>query len=552
MAEINVINTDASDANTLLDGPSLTPSESRDAENTLIDTEGDDLEVRAGKKDDLVKTGSGDDFIAAGRGSDIINSGAGNDVIEAWNHTIDAEDMSGDNRFDDAVDEGLTVARDKDLDALGHCVDDVIVAGAGSDYVEGGGNNDIIYGDRSAGAQYGENLIDNGDFESVNIDDLDVDNGSWGLTAAGGQVSSDSWYANEGSKIELQNTTNGGVPGDKYGNDSGDIANGQFLELDSHNANSNATVSNDFMVSSDGIYQLDFSYAFRNQGSDTTTAPFTVRILNDAGVVFEKSFNDPSTVDNDWDLYSADLKLSAGDYTLQFIADGEQDTYGALIDNVSIKEVLHNDVLIGDGTPRDGSDTDGTSTAGNDLVRGGKGNDVLIGDSFDPLYYDESAGSFQLDDPTDPNLSNDKSNLTAYDRDGNILPDGDIVTSGNAKDGNDGFGVVGNAESGVVGQIGFGYSDNPDDEGGSEMLSVCLDEHTMVAKVGISNLFENEGNGGVDEVGMWVALRDGIKVAEGYFTSGDVQEVLDRDHVPNDAQVVDINLMERITTMVSF
>lgn len=499
MADIsNLTNTLAEDSSTI---------SGTDNNDVIIDTgpspktDNTPNSVRAGKGDDVVSTADGDDFIATGRGSDIVNAGDGNDVIEAWNHTINAEDATGVPQFQDATDNGLITPRPKDLEALDHCVDDIIVAGAGSDYVEAGGNNDIVYGDRGGVSEFGENLIQDGDFGIG--DSIETIPGSWDTFQSYGQ-----WVAEEGS-IEIQEKEHGGVPSGSDGN---------FLELDSHNANSNSTVSQTFDVASAGIYQLDFSYAFRNQGDDDTTAPFTVQILDsEDNVVFEKSFIDPAGNDENWDTFSEDVNLDeATGYKLKFIADGEEDTYGALIDDVSLKQVLNNDILIGDGTPRNETDTDETSTAGNDLMRGGKGNDVLIGDSFDPLSFNEEEGEFELADPeTNVDIP---SNSTAYDPSGNTTSLG----VGNAKatpGNNDGFGVSGNVGSGVASQIGYSENDQA-----SEMLSVCLDEHTMVAKVGISNLYLNEGDNGEDETGQWAAYRDGIQVAEGTFTAADLLE----------------------------
>lgn len=76
-------------------------------------------------------------------------------------------------------------------------------------------------------------------------------------------------------------------------------------------------------------------------------------------------------------------------------------------------------------------------------------------------------------------------------------------------------------ESGVNAQIGLSYDDNGDVIG-SEMLSVSLDEHTMAAKVGISNLYLNEGGSGIHETGHWAAYREGLLVAEGDFTANDL------------------------------
>lgn len=62
------------------------------------------------------------------------------------------------------------------------------------------------------------------------------------------------------------------------------------------------------------------------------------------------------------------------------------------------------------------------------------------------------------------------------------------------------------------------------------MLSIAVDEHTMVAKVGISNLYKNEGDNSVDEIGMWTVLRDGIEVASGYIAADENVDQTTLDH----------------------
>ncbi|MGR5501677.1 hypothetical protein ACQKP3_13170 [Vibrio sp. DNB22_10_4] len=486
MADVNVTNTTADTAGTLVDGPTQSNG-SRDVDNNLTEIGTNNLEVRAGKGDDIVEVGSGDDFIAAGRGSDTIKAGAGNDVIEAWNHTLDAGDEVGTNR-------DTSAARQKDVDALGEdCVDDIVVAGAGNDYVEGGANNDIIYGDRAKGQhEFGDELIQNGDF-SAPADGP----GSWATYSA-----IDGWEAEVGS-IEIQEQLHGGVPSDGYG---GEVADGNFLELDSHGANSNSTVSQTVTLSEAGTFLLAFSFANRLKGETNDTSPF--QVLIDDEVVY-----DSDNTSTSWETASLTLDLGEGDHVLSFKATGDQDTFGALIDNVSLKQYLTNDVLIGDNGPD-------PESAGNDIIRGGKGADVIIGDNFEALSFNEDDGQFELAEPTTSvDLSTDS---TAYNPDGSF---GDVDT-GNAKSGGTGYGVEGAGESGVLAQIGFSYDSNTG-QGSSEMFSVCLDEHSMVAKVGISNLYLNEGDNGVDETGHWAAFREGILVAEGDFTASDL---LDNDN----------------------
>ncbi|MFV8409277.1 calcium-binding protein [Vibrio owensii] len=492
--EVSVTGTNAKVGN-LVDGPTQ-DGVSRDVDNHLEDNSGADLEVRAGKGDDIVKTGDGDDFIAGGRGSEAIKSGDGNDVIESWNHSIDAKDEAG-------VNPNIDLARDKDVEHVG-CVDDIIVAGSGNDYVEGGGNNDIIYGDRRAKTD-DNNLLANGDFDDSVGDTPVVDHGGWQTYSSYG-----GWEATEGL-IEIQN--NGGYGANK------DTARENVLELDSHkdgdNTVTNSTVSQTFTVDTAGTFKLSFDHTNRTSNADTNG----LKVLIDGEVV--------GTYNNyGWETVNLDLDLGAGEHTISFMADGNEDSLGSLLDNVALHQYQANDVLIGDGTPRDGDNIDESSKPGDDLIRGNKGADVLIGDNFDALSFNEQSGKFELDldsaeAPEGDGLGLD--NATAYNPDGS---EGMLVTKG-AANGETGYGVKGNSESGVNSQIGYSYIDSDGagpDTIGSEVLSVCLEEHTMAAKVGISNLYLDEGNDGVDETGHWAAYREGILVAEGDFTAADLKD----------------------------
>lgn len=485
--------------------------------NDVITVNGEtDDEIRGGKQDDILSAGGGNDFIAAGRGSDLINAGDGNDVVEAWNHSLNAGDKPGTLQTPDGA-LGLKQAKPGDENALGGVVDDVVVAGKGNDYVEGGANNDIIYGDRG-GRDLSDNLLVNGDFAH------DGSGKQGGGSNWGTYENIEGWYADnnlEGQEasdglIEIQ-TFNTVAPGSNLDNSDGHI---NVLELDSHNHgdngsdNTNTTVSQDVTLDSGGTFKLSFEYANRPKNGDETTSPFEVLVNGE--VVLE--------LDNEqegWTSTKLELDLEAGPNTISFRGTGTEDTYGALIDNVSLQrfESSHNDLLIGDNGPdaetldKDGNESSGGS--GDDLIRGNRGDDIIIGDNFNAFSYNEFGDGFELADPiVEVNLS---SSSTAYNADGTF---GDVDT-GSAKAGGTGYGVEGEtSDRGIDQQIGFDI--NAGEAGASEVLSVCLDEHTMVAQVGISNLFANEGDGGIDETGHWAAYREGILVAEGDFTANDL------------------------------
>ncbi|QFT09347.1 calcium-binding protein [Vibrio sp. THAF190c] len=537
----NVTGTSAEETNTnKVAVPNRDQSQNDVQEPIILGSDGLDA-IRAGKGNDIVAGFGGDDFIASGRGSDVVYAGDGNDVVESWNHSINAKDEAGELSLPEAM-------RTKDVGII-DCVDDVIIAGAGNDYVEGGGNNDAIYGDRG-GHTFGENLITNGTF---NVTETDAKAGGPGLDGSWGTYATiEGWEADNDNNgvddspeglMEIQFVRVGGAPTGEHPTDDGDSEGestpSNVLELDSHNHagigsdQTNTTASTSFTVSPDalgrgGTFQLTFDYANRHRGEETNTSPF--QVLIDGEVVAEYQ-NDGTGLDHKWYDAKLNLDLEAGEHTLSFRAiDNEQteDTYGALIANVELYQYEANDFLVGDGTPRD---TDGNwdqhSEAGDDLIRGGKGDDIIIGDSFNPLYYDEDQSAFFLDfDNTYSDEEDNSVTLSSTDNLSGYGPDGEpaivsVTTGGNVKAGGTGYGVTGVPESGVNAQIGLSYDDNGDVIG-SEMLSVSLDEHTMAAKVGISNLYLNEGGSGIHETGHWAAYREGLLVAEGDFTANDL------------------------------
>lgn len=153
--------------------------------------------------------------------------------------------------------------------------------------------------------------------------------------------------------------------------------------------------------------------------------------------------------------------------------------------------------------------------SGDDIVMGNNGNDVIIGDDFNDFFFNPTTGEFDVDFSNA--VTADLSQATVYS------PDGSVAT---LYENNGKFGVEGNHESGVSGQIGYSFEDHGsqgDKAGSSEVFAVSVDENSYAAQVVIDKLFADEAKNGADkgtnEVGMWTVLREGIVVASGYFTA---------------------------------
>ncbi|WP_158174610.1 calcium-binding protein [Grimontia hollisae] len=270
---------------------------------------------------------------------------------------------------------------------------DTLFGGEGNDTLKGGEGNDTIYGNKGTGPGARELMV-NGDFELTYGNNT---SNQWGLFNDH-QVTG--WYTPNSSKIELQQGAFGGTP-------KNDVTN-TVLELDSHR---NTWVQQDVNVeglAADGdvVLALSFDYANRYRGWDTSTSQFEVNVLDTQGnVLYSKYFANTQANDH-YESFSADVVLPQGvDFiTVRFEAEGRSDSYGALIDNVSLKQKVlaegDNDTILG-GSGDDtiygeqgddyieGNEGDDTlrGGAGNDTIYGGAGNDVLLGNEGDDILY---------------------------------------------------------------------------------------------------------------------------------------------------------------------
>lgn len=239
--------------------------------------------------------------------------------------------------------------------------DDLLFGGNGDDHLEGGDGDDVIYGNTA------RNLLINGDFEFWGDD---VGN-EWGLF---GDNQVTGWYTPGSNKIELQQGQFWGTPENSDSN--------TVLELDSHR---NTWIQQEIHVSemttdSDATLMLSFDHANRYRGSNTTTSQFEVKVFDqDGNIVFRKFFQ--NTQSNDSYLnFNQEIVIPQGiDYvTLRFEAKGQSDSYGALIDNVSLIQASNsesdNDTINGGN----GNDTI-YGQHGDDTIHGGDGDDVIYG-----------------------------------------------------------------------------------------------------------------------------------------------------------------------------
>jgi len=273
--------------------------------------------------------------------------------------------------------------------------DDFIRTKGGDDYAEGGLGDDKIYdtGNYAGTIDSSANLLTNGSFDYGH----NLSAGRWGtFTSLDDELGEVSWYADGNDSdggagyIEIQNGSFGGTP-------SSELTDGSVMELDSHNgSDTNSTVSQDFTVDQDGSFHLDFQYAVR---SNAATSQFTVAIYDaQDNLVQSYVFSTNGTGDVDltgltpsdgYQSFHAMLDLPAGDYKISFISTGDDDSIGALVDNVSIiGEVGTDDELWGDDKMVEASpDHCDDSAGGDDLIRGGAGEDMIYGQGGDDSLH---------------------------------------------------------------------------------------------------------------------------------------------------------------------
>lgn len=237
----------------------------------------------------------------------------------------------------------------------------------------------LLSGDIGAGQ---ENLIADGGFSDLSGATGVVDRGGWLTCHTLG-----AWRADAGI-MEIQKGTVGGAPANVDGN---------VLELDSHTdagstldkieADTNSTVSQDVLIPEFGVHVLSFDYSGRARGDIAAEDTSDFNVLVDGVEV--RSF---AAVSSGYRRAEIRLILSDDVHTVTFQGDGMDDTYGALIDNVSLvyegagnsyvdgAGMLHlvggagNDLIFGGEGPEDLH-----GGAGDDLLVGGAGNDVLCG-----------------------------------------------------------------------------------------------------------------------------------------------------------------------------
>ena len=388
------------------------------AGNDVIDDwAGNDL-VRAGSGNDRVELSAGNDTIFMEDGDDTVrvwdnagtnslSGGSGNDLLDFanWQSSTGAtisfsadgsgnfshfsgatsgtftgfETISG-TAFADLFNAGSSTVslsldgEDGNDRITGGSAADTIQGGAGADTVAGGSGGDSILGGD------GNDLL-SGDFRTPTLVNGDFSAGFTG------------W-----SGTDLETNTEGAYLGNGSTN--------PVAEMDG-NAGQTTVLEQAFTVAEPGVARLNFDAVTRTSGTVGTDG-FIVQILNPAGVVIASATIIP-TSNTTWATYTLDIPFPvAGTHTLRFTEIGDNNSQGAILDNVQFVAATGNDTIdggAGDDTIDGGAGNDSLiggegadvihAGTGNDAVAGGGGNDVVFGgDGTDTI--DGGAGNDTL------------------------------------------------------------------------------------------------------------------------------------------------------------
>ena len=285
-----------------------------------------------------------DSVVGDGTNLDYTFTGAGKVVVELANP--DAVSIIGADRLNlNGSTAEMTFDRLEQHDAkilAASAGNDIIEGSTGQDLLVGGAGDDIIYGDRQTDSvARGNNLIINGGFENNTNRQ-----GTWKTYS---QIEG---WKRTGNDIEIHKGLYGYKP-----------AEGQsWAELDA------GGIVRSINTTSGATYQVSFEYSPRPyySSSDSILEVYWNGALIDT-ISRNGSFN------TTWNTYTYELSTDNNYLTdLEFRAGGVQNSRGAFLDNVQVRElsVSHSHDILNGG-------------AGNDRLNGGAGNDTLSGADFD-------------------------------------------------------------------------------------------------------------------------------------------------------------------------
>ncbi|WP_407333263.1 type I secretion protein [Enterovibrio sp. 27052020O] len=305
--------------------------------------------------------------------SGLILKFTGHGKADGSGALIDNVALTASNTIDDVIDGG-----DGNDTIFGESGDDVIHGGNGNDNLQGGDGNDVIYGDAA------KNLIINGDMEGWGDNLSDA-------TAVLGDHQFLGWYTPGAYKITAHQ---GAIDGLGENSQSNTVLD---MNVNGHLWVQQEVATADLTAEGDSILALSFNYAFREQMGEFENSPLNVVVLNQDGeVIYQTQIGALSSTEGFLE-FNDEIVVPQGveSIALRFSSSAQSENLGALIDNVSLTQVVNdesNDDTIrgGDGDDviyGDAGDDNIRGDNGNDVIYGGSGNDTINGGNGDDVIY---------------------------------------------------------------------------------------------------------------------------------------------------------------------
>ena len=313
---------------------------------------------------DTYAGGATADTITGNGGNDTLSGGGGNDSIFGGNGLDSLAGGSG----DDSMDGGSS--------------NDTVDGGIGNDSITGGSGDDLLYGGNYG--DIGATFITNGTFSS----------GTSGWTGTDLEVNPESSYFAGGSGTNT------------------------VFEVDGA-AGQTTVLQQSFEVEGTQSASLTFRSALRTSGAATVGVDgFTVDVRDGSGaVIFTQTILPGTSFTN----YTLNFTFpAAGAYTLRFTEVGNNDSLGAIIDDIQI------------------TSTSAVTGTGNDTISGGLGNDTISGFSGnDSLSGDEGTDSLTGGAGNDSLYGGTENDTLAGDAGADLIDGGagaDLMTGGDGDD----------------------------------------------------------------------------------------------------------------------
>lgn len=409
--------------------------------------------------DDENNVYTGNDVLIGGNGNDELHGGNGNDVIIAGNTSLSVDSLKNLSAIQNSIDASAYQSQNGGENKLyGNAGNDILIGDKGDDILDGGSDADYMYGgdgndtyifddDSNMNTDNVIEKANEGDSDTIDFSnvssavDVDLTQNSGKVFANNSDVSGieNIYGTNSNDKITGQNLNNvlvGNEGNDTLSGGAGDdvliagtakktpllseerkYTNEELLQIISEKENIN---SNDFESENGGTNELhggeDDDLLIGDKGDDT---------------LYGESGNDYlyGGKGNDVLLGGAGSDHLKGEDGNDILIAGETSLQADQIKNLSINSSIN----VSEFETSDGGENVLYGGSGNDILIGDKGNDTLYGDIGDDIIYGgKGSDTINGDEGEDILVGGEGSDEIVGGRDNDILIAGETTLSANA------------------------------------------------------------------------------------------------------------------------